>query len=331
MELVGSETPQGLPTGFGPSGRAGEPPIQRFRLTFTKRRPLRFIGHLDLVRMWERAFRRAKLPLAYTLGFTPHPRLTFAAPLALGATASAELCDVHLQERLSMEEFLARLQYQLPAGCEIVSATEVDLLAPPVMSLTRWAEYRVEIVDAPIQPDVARQVGAVSEIATAAGSRWSASGAVGVECPEGGPPEQDDWLEEIPWRPPLQRLAPPQLSRSAPDSSEIRRRIEALLASSELLRCRQREGKTTTYDLRRLIVDVWHVGAPGPLTETPSGTVVTAILGMLLRLDATGSGRPEEAADAMDLRTRRIHRQRVGLDGEPATRSAGPDLLQEPQ
>ncbi len=59
--------------------------MQRVRLVFEKGAPLRFIGHLDLVRMWERAFRRAELPLAYTLGFTPHPRLTFAAPLALVA------------------------------------------------------------------------------------------------------------------------------------------------------------------------------------------------------------------------------------------------------
>src|SRR5688500_7774877 len=111
--------PLGIPTGFGPQGRTGkgaEPPVERVRLTFSKEGALRYIGHLDLVRMWERACRRAKLPLAYTLGFTPHPRLTLAAPLALGVTSAAELMDVYLREALPAGEVAERVGPQLPAG-----------------------------------------------------------------------------------------------------------------------------------------------------------------------------------------------------------------------
>ncbi|HEX2036868.1 MAG TPA: TIGR03936 family radical SAM-associated protein, partial [Chloroflexota bacterium] len=96
-----SHTVEGVPSGFGPSGRSGRPPVLRMRLVFAKRPSVRFIGHLDLVRLWERACRRAQLPLAYTLGFTPHPRLTFASPLALGATGDRELLDIYFTEAIT--------------------------------------------------------------------------------------------------------------------------------------------------------------------------------------------------------------------------------------
>src|SRR5688500_4441037 len=141
-----TETPLGIPTGFGPSGRAGGSamaPIARVRLIFSKEGALRYIGHLDLVRMWERAFRRARLPLAYTLGFTPHPRLTFAAPLALGATSEGELLDVYLREALTAEEVVGRIAAELPAGCEVRSAEVLGVEGPPLTGLTRWAAYTV--------------------------------------------------------------------------------------------------------------------------------------------------------------------------------------------
>ncbi|MFH1087432.1 MAG: TIGR03936 family radical SAM-associated protein, partial [Chloroflexota bacterium] len=58
--------------------------MYRLRLKFGRDRSLRFISHLDLMRLWERAFRRAGVPLAYSQGFTPHPSISLAAPLALG-------------------------------------------------------------------------------------------------------------------------------------------------------------------------------------------------------------------------------------------------------
>ncbi|UCG84296.1 MAG: DUF2344 domain-containing protein, partial [Dehalococcoidia bacterium] len=71
--------------------------MQRLRVTFSRSDSLKFISHLDMMRLWQRALRRADIPLAYSQGFSPHPRLSLAAPLAIGVTSSAELMDVFLQ------------------------------------------------------------------------------------------------------------------------------------------------------------------------------------------------------------------------------------------
>ena len=68
---------------------------------------LKFISHLDLIRVWQRVFRRAGVALAYSEGFNPHPRLSLAAPLALGVTGEAELMDVYTVQPLSNHAFAA--------------------------------------------------------------------------------------------------------------------------------------------------------------------------------------------------------------------------------
>jgi radical SAM-linked protein len=70
----------------------------RLRITFAKTEAMRFTGHLDLHRTWERCFRRARLPLAYTQGFNPHPRLNLAAALPLGFTSQGEMIDAWLEQ-----------------------------------------------------------------------------------------------------------------------------------------------------------------------------------------------------------------------------------------
>jgi radical SAM-linked protein len=70
--------------------------MQRLRLKFGRGEDLKFLSHLDLMRLWERALRRAGLPLAYSEGFTPHPQIALAAPLLVGVTSDAELMDVSL-------------------------------------------------------------------------------------------------------------------------------------------------------------------------------------------------------------------------------------------
>jgi radical SAM-linked protein len=62
--------------------------MQRLRITFARGKELKYISHLDLMRLWQRALRRADIPLAYSQGFSPHPRLSIAAPLAIGVTSS---------------------------------------------------------------------------------------------------------------------------------------------------------------------------------------------------------------------------------------------------
>lgn len=118
-------------------------PEQRLRISFAKGDALKYISHLDLARTWERVFRRARLPLAYSQGFNPRPRFQIAAALPVGVTGRLELMDVWLLEALSPDEALARLGPALPPGLDVLDANEVDLRAPSLQSQMRAADYRV--------------------------------------------------------------------------------------------------------------------------------------------------------------------------------------------
>jgi radical SAM-linked protein len=118
--------------------------VQRFRVRFRRGEEVKYITHLDLMRFWERALRRAGVALAYSEGHTPHPRLSLAAPLAVGVTSSAELMDVFLSQRIAPRDFIRTVSAQLPAGIEILEVAEVGLGLPSLQSEVRWARYRVE-------------------------------------------------------------------------------------------------------------------------------------------------------------------------------------------
>jgi radical SAM-linked protein len=120
----------------------GVSPAQRLRIRYAKGEPLKYTSHLDLTRTWERVFRRAQLPLAYSQGFNPRPRFQIAAALPVGVTGRAELLDLWLAEPQAPEEALACLQPALPPGLEVLDVAEVDLRAPALQSQMRAADYR---------------------------------------------------------------------------------------------------------------------------------------------------------------------------------------------
>jgi radical SAM-linked protein len=99
----------------------------KVRLRFAKRGDLRFASHHDLMRCLERALRRAAMPVAYTQGFTPRPKVYFAQALALGIEGRREVVEIELAEPLSAEAVIQRLGAVLPAGFDLV---EAELLAP---------------------------------------------------------------------------------------------------------------------------------------------------------------------------------------------------------
>jgi radical SAM-linked protein len=88
----------------------------RVRMIFGKQDDLRWVGHRDLMRLMERMFRRAELPLGRSEGFHPKPRMTFPLPLAVGLTGREEIMEFELSEALSAEEIRHRLGPQLPRG-----------------------------------------------------------------------------------------------------------------------------------------------------------------------------------------------------------------------
>ena len=96
-------------------------------------------------RAWERAIRRARLPLAYTQGFNPQARLQFAAALPVGFTGQAEVADVFLNEALDPAEFLGRLAAALPPGIRPLRAEPVAREVPSLQSQVCGASYRVEV------------------------------------------------------------------------------------------------------------------------------------------------------------------------------------------
>jgi hypothetical protein len=126
----------------------------RVRITFSKQGALRYTGHLDLHKILERSLRRAELPLAYSQGYHPQPKLNLAAALPLGFASRAEVMDIWLNEEV--EEVVSPLQANVPPGLTILQATKVDERAPSLQSQVIAAEYQVEIMEAGYSPELAR-------------------------------------------------------------------------------------------------------------------------------------------------------------------------------
>lgn len=118
---------------------------QRMRVWFYTDDTVKYVGHLDMHRTWERAIRRARLPLAYTQGFNPQARLQFAAALPVGFTGEAEVADVFLNEELQPDAFVARLTEALPPGVRPVRAQPVPRELPSLQSQVNGASYRVTV------------------------------------------------------------------------------------------------------------------------------------------------------------------------------------------
>lgn len=119
----------------------------RVRITFTKQGALRYTGHLDLHRLWERAMRRADLPLAYSQGFHPQPKISLAAALPLGFSSRGEVLDVRLNGEIPVEEISHRLKDNLPPDVQIVKIERVDEAAPALQTQVLSAAYDVELTE----------------------------------------------------------------------------------------------------------------------------------------------------------------------------------------
>jgi radical SAM-linked protein len=123
------------------------------RLTFQKVDRLRYLSHLDLARCFDRAVRRAALPVAYTEGFNPHARIMFASALGVGVASLGELCAVSLAESVRPDEILRRLNAQLPVGLKVTEArVEPRTKRSPFSNIAR-AVYDIRV---DVQPDEAR-------------------------------------------------------------------------------------------------------------------------------------------------------------------------------
>jgi radical SAM-linked protein len=121
--------------------------VQRLRVTFTRGDDMKYVTHLDMMRFWERALRRAAIPVTYSEGFSPHPQIALAAPLAVGTTSDCELMDVFLDERMTPRAFIDAVAQQVPPAITVTAARETGLALPSLQADVRAAEYEV---DAPV-------------------------------------------------------------------------------------------------------------------------------------------------------------------------------------
>lgn len=121
--------------------------VQRLQIRFAAEGPLKYVSHLDLMRVWERVCKRAGLPLATSRGFSPRPKIALAAPLAVGATSEAEILDLLLTNCVDLQSTLRALSAELTPGLQIIEIREGPLKQASLQSMLRAACYEVEVPD----------------------------------------------------------------------------------------------------------------------------------------------------------------------------------------
>ncbi len=212
--------------------------MQRLRIRFSRGEEIKYISHLDLIRLWQRALNRAGIPLSYSKGFNPHPQISMALALAMGVTSEAELMDIMLDKFISPHSFTAAIGPQLPRGITVNGVFNTPLTIPSLQSQVRQAEYTVTVA-------------------------------------------------------------------TAKDKNDIESALNSLLDKETLPWQHQRDTGPHKYDLRALIDDLW-------LIDWRRGCCT---IGMRLRCDNTGAGRPEQVAAALGFEKypETIHRNKLIL------------------
>ncbi|HZD39729.1 MAG TPA: TIGR03936 family radical SAM-associated protein [Terriglobales bacterium] len=135
----------------------------RIRITFVKQGPLRYTGHLDLHKLWERAARRAELPLAYSQGFHPQPKMNMAAALPLGFSSRCEVVDMKLEHDIPLDDLPTRLNQTLPPGLQVTEVQQVDERLPALQTQVLSAEYEVTLTEPVDRSELEQKIDSVIE------------------------------------------------------------------------------------------------------------------------------------------------------------------------
>ncbi len=116
--------------------------MAKYRLQFTKYGDMKYVSHLDLIRLFTRIFHRANLPLAYSEGFNPHPKMAVLLPLSVGFESTCEYIDVEFKAGVSMLDCLKNLKGKLPLGMEIPQITQLNETSKKAKHI-RYASYEI--------------------------------------------------------------------------------------------------------------------------------------------------------------------------------------------
>jgi len=119
--------------------------VLRYRISYSKEGPARYMSHLDLVRAFERGLRRAGLPVSLSQGFNPHSRLSFGFPLPVGVAGLEEYVDIELEQEVSPEGVVSSLNQVLPQGIKTGGCRLLEDKSPALMAEVERAHYLVRI------------------------------------------------------------------------------------------------------------------------------------------------------------------------------------------
>jgi radical SAM-linked protein len=114
------------------------------RIEFEKKGRVRYISHLDLIRLVQRAVRRAEIPVEYTKGFNPHAKISYGPALALGIASSGEYMDVQLKSEMEVEDLIDRLNRCFPQGIKVIKARNIPDNALSLAAIINAAYYSIE-------------------------------------------------------------------------------------------------------------------------------------------------------------------------------------------
>ena len=115
----------------------------KIRIKFKKSGVMKFIGHLDMMRYFQKAMRRARIDIAYSEGYSPHQIMSFAAPLGVGITSEGEYLDIEIHDSITSKAAVEALNATMVDGVEVVSFRELPEHAKTAMSIVAAADYKV--------------------------------------------------------------------------------------------------------------------------------------------------------------------------------------------
>ena len=120
--------------------------LATYRIKYGRYDGVKYIAHLDMLRLFARAARRCSLPMAYSQGFNPHPKMSYGHALALGTESQGEYLDVEIEsDEISIDEFLSRLNAAMPVGISFIKAMEITKQTPSLTSTIEYGEYLFNI------------------------------------------------------------------------------------------------------------------------------------------------------------------------------------------
>lgn len=148
-----------------PDGPAHIPPVQRIRLQYAKRGRLRFASHRDFARAFERSLRRAEVPMAYSAGFHPHPKISYVGAAPTGVSSLAEYVEIGLARHCDPEQLRAAIDAVLPAGLDLLRAVDVaDCPAGSLADRIQASCWQLELAaDPEVAQDAVQRLLAVAE------------------------------------------------------------------------------------------------------------------------------------------------------------------------